>query len=73
MVTRGSSVGVVRRRSCLALSLILIWQVHAFRVGGSDRWEFLIAGDVCRQVAEAELHAAKIETVVSPEAWRCSP
>ena len=47
--------------------------MHAFRVGGSDRWEFLIAGDVCRQVAEAEAHAAKIETVVSPEAWRCSP
>ena len=44
--------------------------VHAFRVGGAERWEFLLAGDVCRQVAEAEVHAAKVETVVSPEAWR---
>lgn len=42
-------------------------------MGGSDRWEFLIAGDVCRQVAEAEGHAKSVETVVSPEAWRCTP
>ena len=47
--------------------------MHAFRVGGAARWEFLLAGDVCRQVAEAEVHAAKVETVVSPEAWRCAP
>ena len=52
---------------------ILRWQVHAFRVGGAERWEFLLAGDVCRQVAEAEVHAAKVETVVSPEAWRRAP
>ena len=28
---------------------------------------------MCRQVAEAEVHAAKVETVVSPEAWRRAP
>ena len=54
-------------------ALVLRWQVHAFRVGGAERWEFLLAGDVCRQVAEAEVHAAKVETVVSPEAWRRAP
>ena len=44
--------------------------VHAFRVGTAKRWEFLIAGDVSRQVAVAEQKAGKVETVISPEAWR---
>ena len=31
-----------------------------------------LAGDVCDQVARAEQFAGKVETVVSPEAWRCA-
>ena len=69
---QGEVQGRKRRWLLARLGLILTWQVHAFRVGGPGRWEFIIAGDVCRQVAEAEGHAAKIETVVSAEAWRCA-
>ena len=43
---------------------------HSFRIGSAERWEFMFAGDVNRQVAEAEGHAKLRETVVSPEAWR---
>jgi class 3 adenylate cyclase/tetratricopeptide (TPR) repeat protein len=43
--------------------------VHAFRVGGVlERWEYVVAGDPLRQVAEAEHNAAPGETIVSPEA-----
>ena len=31
---------------------------HSFRIGSAERWEFLFAGDVNRQVAEAEGRAA---------------
>ena len=38
-------------------------------MGHKDRWEFLIAGDPMRQVAEAKALAKLGETIVSPEAW----
>ena len=43
--------------------------VYAFRVGGVlERWEYLVAGDPLRQVAEAEHTAGPGETIISPEA-----
>ena len=43
--------------------------VQAFRVGGVlERWEYVVAGDPLRQVAEAERHAGAGETILSPEA-----
>src|SRR5262245_27641620 len=42
--------------------------VYAFRVGGVlERWEYVVAGDPLRQVAEAEHSAAPGETILSPE------
>lgn len=43
--------------------------VQAFRVGGVlERWEYVVAGDPLRQVAEAEHAATAGETLLSPEA-----
>jgi class 3 adenylate cyclase/tetratricopeptide (TPR) repeat protein len=43
--------------------------VYAFRVGGElERWEYVVAGDPLRQVAEAEHTAGPGETIISPEA-----
>ena len=42
--------------------------VYAFRVGGVlERWEYVVAGDPLRQVAEAEHRATPGETILSPE------
>ena len=42
--------------------------VYAFRVGGVlERWEYVVAGDPLRQVAEAEHSATPGETILSPE------
>jgi class 3 adenylate cyclase len=42
--------------------------VYAFRVGGVlERWEYVVAGDPLRQVAEAEHNAGPGETIISPE------
>ena len=42
--------------------------VYAFRVGGVlERWEYVVAGDPLRQVAEAEHAASPGETILSPE------
>jgi class 3 adenylate cyclase/tetratricopeptide (TPR) repeat protein len=42
--------------------------VYAFRVGGVlERWEYVVAGDPLRQVAEAEYIAGPGETIISPE------
>ena len=42
--------------------------VQAFRVGGVlERWEYVVAGDPLRQVAEAERTASPGETIISPE------
>src|SRR5262249_33911760 len=42
--------------------------VYAFRVGGVlERWEYVVAGDPLRQVAEAEHTASPGETIISPE------
>ena len=42
--------------------------VYAFRVGGVlERWEYVMAGDPLRQVAEAEHTAGPGETIISPE------
>jgi class 3 adenylate cyclase len=42
--------------------------VYAFRVGGVlERWEYVVAGDPLRQVAEAEHTAGPGETIISPE------
>ncbi|NJO83310.1 MAG: hypothetical protein HC828_11140, partial [Blastochloris sp.] len=44
-------------------------EVSALHLGGvHDRWEYVIAGDPLRQVAEAEQQANKGEIVFSPEA-----
>jgi class 3 adenylate cyclase len=44
-------------------------KVLAARVGGvRDRWEYVIAGDSVRQVAQAEHQAQRGEVVLSPEA-----
>jgi class 3 adenylate cyclase/tetratricopeptide (TPR) repeat protein len=44
-------------------------EVVAARVGGvRDRWEYVIAGDPLRQVAQAEHQARRGEIVLSPEA-----
>jgi ABC-type oligopeptide transport system substrate-binding subunit/class 3 adenylate cyclase len=44
-------------------------EVLATQVGGvSGRWEYVIAGDPVRQVAEAEKHAERGEIILSPEA-----
>ena len=45
-------------------------ELSGFRVGNTSRWEFLVAGDPLRQVAEAESCAALGEAVVAAEAWR---
>lgn len=42
------------------------------RVGGVfNRWEYVIAGDPLRQVAQAEHQAARGEIILSPEALAC--
>ncbi len=42
--------------------------VYAFRVGGVlERWEYVVAGDPLRQVAEGEHAAGPGETILSPE------
>ncbi|MBM3226047.1 MAG: adenylate/guanylate cyclase domain-containing protein [Candidatus Tectomicrobia bacterium] len=42
--------------------------IAAFRIGGVlERWEYVVAGDPIRQVAEAEQVAHPGETVLSPE------
>ncbi|HSX80249.1 MAG TPA: tetratricopeptide repeat protein, partial [Candidatus Saccharimonadia bacterium] len=42
--------------------------VYVFRVGGVlERWEYVVAGDPLRQVAEAEHIAGPGETIISPE------
>jgi class 3 adenylate cyclase len=44
-------------------------EVRVFRVGGVfGRWEYVVAGDPLRQVAEAEKQARPGEIVLSPEA-----
>jgi len=44
-------------------------EILAARVGGvRDRWEYVIAGDPLRQVAQAEHQAERGEIVLSPEA-----
>ncbi|MGH2521715.1 MAG: AAA family ATPase, partial [Anaerolineales bacterium] len=49
-------------------------EVVAARVGGvSGRWEYLIAGDPLRQVAQAEHQAGRGEIVLSPEAAALLP
>ncbi|MFQ5436175.1 MAG: adenylate/guanylate cyclase domain-containing protein, partial [Anaerolineae bacterium] len=46
-----------------------VGQVSAFSVGGEqDKWEYVIAGDPLRQVAEAEHSAERGEIILSPEA-----
>jgi class 3 adenylate cyclase/tetratricopeptide (TPR) repeat protein len=57
-------------------------QVVTFHLGGiNDHWEYVVAGDPLRQVAEAEHAATRGEVVLSPEAralldttpWVASP
>jgi class 3 adenylate cyclase len=44
-------------------------EILAMRIGGVlDRWEYVIAGDPLRQVAEAEHRAERGDIVLSPEA-----
>lgn len=44
-------------------------EIIAAQVGGQlDRWEYVIAGDPLRQVAQAEHHAQRGEIILSPEA-----
>ena len=44
-------------------------EILAAQVGGRhDRWEYVIAGDPLRQVAQAEHHAQRGEIILSPEA-----
>lgn len=44
-------------------------EVLVMQVGGVlDRWEYVIAGDVLRQVAEAEKQAERGDIILSPEA-----
>lgn len=44
-------------------------EVQAYHVGGeNDRWEYVIAGDALRQMAEAEGRAERGQVVLSPEA-----
>jgi predicted ATPase/class 3 adenylate cyclase len=44
-------------------------EILSARVGGlHDRWEYVIAGDPLRQVAQAEHHAQRGQIVLSPEA-----
>jgi class 3 adenylate cyclase len=49
-------------------------EILAAQVGGvGDRWEYVIAGDPLRQVAQAEHQAARGEIVLSPEAKKAIP
>ena len=44
-------------------------EILGVRVGGiSDRWEYVIAGDPLRQVAQAEHQASRGDVILSPEA-----
>jgi predicted ATPase/class 3 adenylate cyclase len=64
--TLPTSVGPI----ALAVKIgIGVGTVSAFRVGGVlERWEYVVAGDPLRQVAEAEHAASRGETILSPEA-----
>jgi CRP-like cAMP-binding protein/tetratricopeptide (TPR) repeat protein len=46
-----------------------VGRLHAFRVGTIEHSEFLVAGDLIRQIGDAEGCAARRQTVLSPEAW----
>ncbi len=44
-------------------------EIIAAQVGGQhDRWEYVVAGDPLRQMAQAEHHAQRGEIILSPEA-----
>ncbi|CAM9651384.1 unnamed protein product, partial [Heterosigma akashiwo] len=43
--------------------------LFGYYVGTEDRWEYLIAGDVMRQIAESESEATHGQTIASPEQW----
>lgn len=61
-----TSVGVIRLSMKIGIGA---GTVYAFRVGGFfRRWEYVVAGDPLRQVAEAEHHAHPGDTILSPEA-----
>jgi class 3 adenylate cyclase len=61
-----TSVGTVALRMKISIGA---GEVLAMQVGGVlDRWEYVIAGDPLRQVAQAESQAKRGEIVLSPEA-----
>lgn len=63
--TLSTSVGPVALEMKIGLGA---GQVLDMQVGGPERWEYAIAGDPLRQVAEAEGQARRGQIVLSPEA-----
>ncbi len=61
-----TSVGTVALRMKISLGA---GELLAMQVGGVlDRWEYVVAGDPLRQVAQAESRAKRGEIILSPEA-----
>lgn len=66
-----TSAGVVELGMKIGLAA---GEIRAAHIGGvDDRWEYVIAGDPLRQVAEAEHQAERGDIVLSPEAEAVMP